>query len=115
LHENGLTDGALFAHYRSVMIEKPKSPAEVVIAIMGGDDAVAGIIGRHRTTVTRWRQPREKGGTGGLVPAEHQQPLLDEARRIGKDLRPEHFFQPSIEKLGNAASPVHANPAEKVA
>ncbi|MDX2287498.1 MAG: hypothetical protein NW217_01575 [Hyphomicrobiaceae bacterium] len=49
---------------------------------------------RSEVRVRRWEYPKEKGGTGGLIPSDCQQTLLDAARAEGKDLRPEHFFTP---------------------
>ena len=68
-------------------------PAYTVITICGGFAATAAMAGRSEVRVRRWTYPKAKGGTGGLIPAESQHQLLDEARRQGKDLRPEHFFR----------------------
>lgn len=70
------------------------TPAERVINILGGADAVADICGVHRTRVFRWTYDRARGGTGGLIPAQHQQTLLDFARANGLDLKPDDFFEP---------------------
>lgn len=70
----------------------PGSPAARVIRICGGILNTAQMAGLHRTAVGKWLAPREKGGTGGLVPAQHQQTLLTEARKRGLSLSPEHFF-----------------------
>lgn len=67
-------------------------PAHTVITICGGYAETARMSGRSEVRVRRWAYPREKGGTGGLIPSDCQQPLLDAARAEGKDLRPEHFF-----------------------
>lgn len=50
------------------------------------------MTGRHRSNVHRWMHPVDRGGTGGLIPADVQPILLAAARRAGIDLRPEHFF-----------------------
>lgn len=50
------------------------------------------MVRRHPTRVRRWTYEKAKGGTGGVIPADLQQQLLDAARAEGKDLRPEHFF-----------------------
>lgn len=68
------------------------NPAFSIITMCGGADAVADIVGRSVGRVYRWMHPRDRGGTGGLVPADCQQVLLDGARARGIDLRPEHFF-----------------------
>lgn len=67
-------------------------PAHTVITICGGYAETARMSGRSEVRVRRWEYPKEKGGTGGLIPSDCQQTLLDAARAEGKDLRPEHFF-----------------------
>jgi hypothetical protein len=69
-----------------------KTPAEVVIEICGGPRAVANICGVDVSRVHRWTYPPDRGGTGGIIPAKHQNTLLDAARSRGLALRPEHFF-----------------------
>lgn len=54
-------------------------PASLVIAKLGGIDATAALVERHRSVVNRWRLPKESGGTGGIVPATHQQTILNKA------------------------------------
>ena len=71
------------------------SVAKRVIDKCGGEQAVAGMVGVHVSNVHRWRYSKDKGGTGGLVPVQHQQTILDKAREQGIDLRPEDFFEPS--------------------
>lgn len=66
-------------------------PAATVIRVIGGVAVAADITGTDRTTVWRWTQPKPKG-TGGLVPAEHQGPLLRWAIEHGKPLTPAMFF-----------------------
>lgn len=52
------------------------------------------MTGRHPINVRRWTYPKDRrGGTGGLIPNDCQQRLLEEARARGIDLRPEHFFK----------------------
>lgn len=68
------------------------NPAHTVIEICGGFAAVAEITGRHETRIRRWTYPKDRGGTGGLIPSDMQHVLLNAARKSGKDLRPEHFF-----------------------
>lgn len=67
-------------------------PAKTIIELCGGFAVVAKITGRDETRVRRWTYPKSKGGSGGLIPAECQQLLMDEARRRGLPLAPEHFF-----------------------
>lgn len=67
-------------------------PAHTVITICGGYAETARMSGRSQVRVRRWEYPKDKGGTGGLIPSDCQQILLDVARAEGKPLRPEHFF-----------------------
>ncbi len=79
-------------------------PAKTVIKICGGCEAVAKMTGRHHTNVRRWTYPKEKGGTGGLIPTDAQAILYREALRLGIKLKPDHFFVPApSEKEGDAA------------
>lgn len=71
-------------------------PAKTIIEICGGFDAVAEMVGRHQTRVRRWTYPRDKGGTGGLIPSDMQAPLLEAARKRGIKLKPDHFFPQSL-------------------
>lgn len=67
-------------------------PAKTIIQICGGYEATARLARRSEGRVRRWEYPRERGGAGGLIPADCQQVLLIEARKVGIDLRPDHFF-----------------------
>lgn len=66
-------------------------PAKTIIEVLGGPKKVSEIIGIHRTRVSNWMRPREKGGTGGAVPHWHHSTLI--AASDGK-LRPESFVLP---------------------
>lgn len=70
--------------------------ASLVIAKCGGPKAVAEMVGVDVSRVHRWTYPTSRGGSGGLIPARHQNKLLIEARARGIDLRPEDFFDISI-------------------
>lgn len=67
-------------------------PAGAVIDKCGGVGAVAKALGLSRSTVWRWTQPcadaDQQGQTGGLVPSQHQRPLLDWAAANGIRLTP---------------------------
>lgn len=71
------------------------NPAQHVIAKLGGFAAVAKITGVHVSRVHRWTYTRESGGTGGVIPSRHQQPMLDFARESGVNLKPADFFEPT--------------------
>ena len=74
-------------------------PARNIIRICGGVAEVAEMISRDPSRVHRWMYPKDKGGTGGRIPADLQETLLTKARERGRDLRPEHFF-PTVECIG---------------
>lgn len=67
-------------------------PAASIIELCGGVAKVAEWLDLNRTSVLRWTHPRNRGGTGGLVPSWHQPELLARAQAEGVDLTPEHFF-----------------------
>ncbi len=70
-------------------------PAQTIIAICGGLDAVAKITGRNAANVRRWTYGKhQRGGTGGVIPFKAQKILLAAARERGLPLTAEHFFAP---------------------
>ena len=66
--------------------------AKRVIDKMGGIQATADIVGASHSWVARWTYDRARGGTGGMIPAKYQQPLLNAAKERGIDLTPADFF-----------------------
>ena len=67
-------------------------PAAAIIEKCGGHAAVAGWLGLDISRVYRWTYPKERGGTGGLIPAQYHQPILRHAIAAGKGLTPDDFF-----------------------
>jgi hypothetical protein len=67
-------------------------PADSIISRLGGVGAVAKATGVHRTRVSNWKRPREKGGTGGVIPQKHHRTLLDYALSQDVVLRAEDFL-----------------------
>jgi len=55
-------------------------PARTIINKLGGPSVVADIVDVHRTRVSNWMRPRNKGGTGGIIPHWHIAKLLAHAR-----------------------------------
>lgn len=55
------------------------TPADRVISAFGGVRATAKIIERNPSTVSRWRKPRDEGGTGGRIPSRVQAVILAHA------------------------------------
>jgi hypothetical protein len=51
-------------------------PANTLIKKLGGLTVVARACGCTVSAVLRWRLPKDRGGTGGLVPSRHIAPLI---------------------------------------
>jgi hypothetical protein len=68
------------------------NPAHSIVARCGGIQTVADWLRLNRTSVLRWTHPRDRGGTGGLIPSKHQAKLMRAAGSHGVTLRPEDFF-----------------------
>lgn len=66
--------------------------ASKIIERLGGVNAVAEIVGIHRTRVSKWQSPKDRGGTGGHVPQRHIDKLMAAARERGVALSIEDFF-----------------------
>lgn len=67
-------------------------PAQSIVAKLGGPTKVARIVSVHRTRVHGWMQPRESGGTGGVIPIKHVPALLAFAIANGIDLGANDFI-----------------------
>lgn len=69
---------------------KTNTPGEVVLEEIGLGPAVNGLRDDFptisRSTVWRWGQPRDAGGTGGLIPPRYHVPLLRLAKKTGRTL-----------------------------
>jgi hypothetical protein len=74
-------------------------PAATIIHKLGGPTFVAAIVGVHRTRVSNWMRPREKGGTGGNIPHWHAAKLLAYAKANNIDLAPIDFVE-HLSKVG---------------
>jgi len=73
---------------------KRLEPAQTIISRFGGPAAVAKLVSVHRTRVSNWKRPREKGGTGGLIPQQYHRTLLDHAELNAIQLSAEDFLPP---------------------
>jgi hypothetical protein len=67
-------------------------PASSIIEKLGGEGVVSKITRTAYTAPYRWQHPRDKGGTGGLIPQRYHPLLLDHARRHGIALKAEDFL-----------------------
>lgn len=68
------------------------SPAEKIIEKFGGAGELARALGVAPSTVYRWVYPRNRRGTGGIIPPENHLKILDLARERGIEISPEDFF-----------------------
>ena len=75
-------------------------PADKVIRIFGGVQAVATLLDLSRIQIFRWRQPKAKGGHAGRVPQRHHDRLIEEAKRLGKRLTLADLNPPGLPPLG---------------
>ena len=66
--------------------------AERVIRKLGGPVAVAELLGTSRQAIYKWTYPRERGGTGGYIPAKRQLELMIRAKMVGIQLTKDDFF-----------------------
>ncbi|MCZ2159299.1 hypothetical protein NPX99_08630 [Bartonella sp. 220] len=78
-------------------------PSRLIIKYLGGFKTVATIVKRDVSSVSRW---------GHLIPAKHQQKILDYARDHGIDLRPDDFFYP--ERLQRLMQEKQTPPMSKI-
>ena len=62
------------------------NPAEYVIRKFGGVRKAAKAIGRDPGAVSKWRQPKEKRGSGGSIPSAAQRAILKAAAELGLDI-----------------------------
>jgi hypothetical protein len=63
-----------------------------VIEKIGGVVKTAALTGKAAPTVYKWRQPKDAGGTGGLIPTDAAQDIIAAARRGECDVTPDDFF-----------------------
>lgn len=67
-------------------------PASSIIKELGGATKVAEVTGVHRTGVWKWTQPKEAGGSAGMIPTKHIPKLLEFARENDLPITAESFF-----------------------
>lgn len=90
-------------------MDRIASPAQRVIEKCGNGNfekglvAISGWTGVSAARVRRWTFTKSKGGTGGVIPTQHQQDIYDRARLKGVDLKAEDFFFTAGELSGAAA------------
>lgn len=72
-------------------------PASTIISKLGGPAKLARELGLNRVTVSKWKRPRESGGTGGLIPNKHMRAILNAAKDGGVEITAECFLPPEDE------------------
>lgn len=76
-------------------------PASTIITKLGGEAKVSAITETAYTAPYRWQQPKDKGGTGGLIPQRHHPKLLSFAQENKIDLKPADFLPvPEVSPCG---------------
>lgn len=73
------------------MSEKHLDPAKSIIAKIG-IDKVSEITGKHVSRVYRWMYPKDRGGTGGVIPQSDAPALLAYAKENQIALEAAEFF-----------------------
>ena len=78
-------------------------PAASIIRRLGGPSKVAAILGVHRTRVSNWMRPKNRGGTGGVIPLNHHRAVIEASRVAGVPLGAEDLL-PIEEAIAPATS-----------
>jgi hypothetical protein len=66
-------------------------PASTIIDRIGGEAVVADVTGVAYTAPYRWKYPKDRGGTGGIIPHWHVPKLIAYAREKGIELSEADF------------------------
>lgn len=72
-------------------------PAKTLIKKFGGVKAVCGITGISYSQVCKWRMPRDRDGTNGVIPWDSASKLMDHAKENGLEVTHEDFFPVKME------------------
>ena len=92
------------------MKQQPQTVAGRVIEKCGGFRQVAEWLGLDLTSVYRFTYPRERGGTGGLIPSKYLTPLVQKAQENGIDLQGNDFVSPPTAPQSAEPQPEEAQP-----
>jgi hypothetical protein len=76
----------------AIIVPMHMEPAKTIIDRFGGVEVVAAITGRHVSRVYRWMYPRDRGGTGGLIPQGEARKLLAHAKASNIPVSADEFF-----------------------
>lgn len=66
--------------------------AQAIVEKFGSVKKLADAIGVGVPAVYKWTYPKERNGTGGLIPADKQLDILEAAKRLNIELKAEDFF-----------------------
>ena len=87
-----------------IWVMRHLDPARSIISKLGGVEVVSSITGKHVSRVYRWMYPRERGGTGGLIPTPDARIILEYAGENDVPLEAAEFFAfPEAEATSGAA------------
>lgn len=75
-----------------------KTVASNIISKFGGAYKLSEVIGIDVSQIYRWTYPKEKGGTGGSIPARHFSTILNDAEKMGIKLSLEELISISNTK-----------------
>lgn len=73
------------------------NPAHKIVMRLGGEKAVAELLGCSISAPYNWQYPRSRRGSNGRIPAKHIPALMAAAKKRGTRLRLEDFFQEPTE------------------
>lgn len=71
-------------------------PAHSIIQICGGVPTVSRTLGVAWSSPPRWRNPTEKGGTGGVIPRKYHDRIIALAAERGVELPRGAFADPEL-------------------
>ena len=77
--------------------------SDIIIERLGGIERTAELAGAAFSTVYRWTQPKEKGGTAGVIPKASQAKLIAGAAKKGIALTEIDFVEATLTALRNPA------------
>jgi len=83
-------------------IVDPQEPAFGIVMAFGGPEKLAELSGKPIQTIRRWMRPKDRHGTGGVIPHWHHADLLDLARQQRVRLRRTDFMpMTAIDRLAS--------------
>lgn len=80
------------------------NPADKIIRLFDGPTRLSRLMGLGRSSVHRWRLPRDRGGCDGVIPSPNYAKLFEVAREHGVALTPDDLI-PLPSSLQNVSAP----------